>query len=459
MITGSLRENMIKQTTNMKTTLHKIIGSLFIISLVTASVNAQTTGVSKYGATPADSIECVKNQSLYAQHYNQKNYEMAVEYWRQNFYHCPASSQNIYTRGETMFTYFYEKTKDKAYIDTLVMILDQRAKYFGNRINMDIRKANYLAMYSSNHPEMLEQASGVFADYMKNDPSAMNPEAMMVFMKINSTLFMNKKMNDEDLMQTYTVLIQALEKKMAASPNDPGMIEAKAQIESFLISSGVANCDNLIPLITKRYAEGPQDLEALKKASNLLQQANCIDSEIYYKVLNAIFPLEKTANTAYNIAEISYKKEDLSNAEKYYIIAVELETDPTKKSNYLTKLATLELNNKDYLKARDYARQVLELTPSSGTAYFLIGSAYMSTKISDLDFENRSVFWVAVDNFVKAKSVDPTLTERANESIAICTANFPKADDAFFLGIYIKEGESYTVKGWINERTTARFRK
>ena len=459
MITGLLKENMIKQTTNMKTTLHRIIGSFFIIALVAASGNAQTTGMSKFGATPADSIECVKNQSLYAQHYNQKNYDMALEYWRQNFTQCPASSQNIYTRGETMFLSFYEKTKDKAYIDTLVMILDQRAKYYGNKINMDIRKANYLAMYSSNHPEMLMQASDVFTDYIKNDPGAMTPEAMMVYMKINSTLFMMKKMNDEELMGTYSVLTQTLEKKMAASPNDPGMIEAKAQIEGFLISSGVANCDNLVPLITKRFAEAPQDLEALKKSADLLKQANCIDSDIYYKVLNSIFPLEKTASTAYGIAEISYKKEDLANAEKYYVIAVELETDPTNKSNYLTKLATLELNNKDYIKARDYARQVLEITPSSGTAYFLIGSAYMSTKLSDDEFENRTVFWVAVDNFIKAKNADPVLADRANESIAVCTSNFPKVDDAFFRGILLAEGDPYTVKGWINERTTARFRK
>ena len=117
------------------------------------------------------------------------------------------------------------------------------------------------------------------------------------------------------------------------------------------------------------------------------------------------------------------------------------------------------MNNKDYIKTRDFAKQVLELTPASGTAYFLIGSAYMSTKLSDDDFENRTVFWVAVDNFIKAKNVDPTLTDRANESIAICAANYPKVDDAFFRDILLKEGESYTVKGWINERTTARFRK
>jgi len=456
MITGSLKENMIKQTTKMKTTLHRIVSSLFILALAAASLNAQR--VSKFGATTADSIECVKNQSLYAQHFKQNNYELAVEYWRQNYHFCPASSENIYTRGQTMYESFYEKTKDKAYIDTLIMIVDQRAKYFGNKINMDIRKANYLAFYSGAHPELLIRASNVFADYIKNDPSALNPEAMTVYMKINSTLFLNKKMSDEELMETYGILIQTIDKKMATNPNDINMTEAKTQIENFLISSGVANCDNLISLFTKKIAETPNDPEVLRRAAGLLENSNCTDSELYFTAVNKLYSIEKSAAAAYHLAELNYKKENLANAEKFYIEAVDLETDPNKKSNYLTKLATLELNSKDYIKTRDYARQVLEITPSSGTAYFLIGSAYMSTKLSDDDFENRTVFWVAVDNFIKAKNADPTLTERANESIAVCAANYPKSDDAFFRQILLKEGESYTVKGWINERTTARFR-
>ena len=456
MITGSLKENMIKQIMKMKTTLLKTVSLFFFIFLVATSVNAQR--VSKYGATPADSIECIKNQSLYAQHYNQKNYDAAVEYWRQNFRSCPASSENIYIRGQVMYESFYEKTKNKAYIDTLIMIIDQRAQYYGNRINMDIRKANYLAQYSGAHPEFLVQASNVFSDYIKNDPGAMTPEAMTVYMKINSSLFLSKKMNDEELMETYSILMQAIEKKMATNPNDVNMTEAKTQIENFLISSGVANCDNLIPLATKKVAESPKDPEVLKRVAGLLENANCTDSEIYYTAVNNLYSLEKSAAAAYHLAELNYKKGNLANAEKFYIEAVSLETDPNNKSNYLTKLATLELNNKNYIKARDYARQVLEITPSSGTAYFLIGSAYMSTKLSDVDFENRTVFWVAVDNFIKAKNIDPSLTERANESIAACATNYPKSDDAFFLGILLKEGESYTVKGWINERTTARFR-
>jgi len=457
MITGSLKENMIKQTKKMKTTLHRIFTSFLITILAAISVSAQTR-VSKYGATPADSIECIKNQSLYAQHYNQKNYEMAIEFWRQNFRDCPASSENIYIRGQVMYEYFYGKTQDKAYIDTLVMIIDQRAKYFGNRINMDIRKANYLAGYSARHPELLVQASNVFADYIKNDPSALTPEAMTVYMKINSSLFLNKKMTDEELMETYSALMQAIEKKMATNPNDVNISEARTQIENFLISSGVANCDNLIPLFTKKVAENPNDAEGLKRVASILENANCTDSEVYYTAVNNLYAMEKSAAAAYHLAELNYKKGNLTNAEKFYIEAVALETDPNNKSNYLTKLATLELNNKNYIEARDYARQVLEITPSSGTAYFLIGSAYMSTKLSDDDFENRTVFWVAVDNFIKAKNVDPSLTERANESIAICAANYPKSEDAFFRDILLKEGDSYTVKGWINERTTARFR-
>jgi len=459
MITGLLKENTIKQIYNMKTNLLKIIGSFFTIALAVTSLNAQTTPPSKYGATPEDSIECVKNQSLYAQHYGQKNYDLAVDYWRQNFRFCPASSENIYIRGQVMYEFFYEKTKDRAYIDTLVMIIDQRADNFGNRINMDIRKANLLAMNSGRYPDLLGQASDVFESYMTTGGDGLTAEAMLVYMKINSTLLATKKLSPEELMETYTSLMEVIEKKIKENPGDMNMADAKSQIENMLISSGVANCDNLVPLFTIKVAENPKDIEVLKRVIGFLESANCLESEVYYTALNNLFSIEKSANTAYKIAELSYKRNDLTKAEQFYIEAVSLETDPSAKSNYLTKLATLELSNKDYVKTRDYARQVLELTPSSGTAYFLIGTAYMSTKLGTDDFVNRTVFWVATDYFIKAKSVDPSRADMANESISVCAANYPKAEDAFFAGILIKEGESYTVGGWINERTTARYRQ
>ena len=102
------------------------------------SVNAQEASESKYGA---DSVACVTNLSIYGEAYKQWesnkfapesiSMEM-VKAWREVFLNCPRASQLIYTRGEKIMDYFIRTNpKDKdAYIDTICMMMDNRAKYF-----------------------------------------------------------------------------------------------------------------------------------------------------------------------------------------------------------------------------------------------------------------------------------------------------------------------------------------
>ena len=88
----------------------------------------------------------------------------------------------------------------------------------------------------------------------------------------------------------------------------------------------------------------------------------------------------------------------------------------------------------------------------------IIGNAYAGSKISDDAFDNQTVYWVAVDYFLKAKQVDPSLASNVGEYISTYSAIFPTKTECFFRSI-TEEGVPYTVGGWINETTTVRFRK
>ena len=57
---------------------------------------------------------------------------------------------------------------------------------------------------------------------------------------------------------------------------------------------------------------------------------------------------------------------------------------------------------------------------------------------------------------MKAKSVDSNVADEANGQIATFSAHFPATDEIFFEGLEV--GATYTVGGWINERTTIRSR-
>jgi len=63
----------------------------------------------------------------------------------------------------------------------------------------------------------------------------------------------------------------------------------------------------------------------------------------------------------------------------------------------------------------------------------------------------------AVDKFIKAKQVDPTVAEKANSRIATYSQYFPAVSDIFFVDL--NEGDSFKVECWINETTKVRALK
>jgi hypothetical protein len=67
------------------------------------------------------------------------------------------------------------------------------------------------------------------------------------------------------------------------------------------------------------------------------------------------------------------------------------------------------------------------------------------------------VVWAALDKYYRAKSVDPSVADDANDKIGRYSQYMPSKTDLFDRGI--AEGSSFTVGCWINETTTARGRR
>ena len=97
-----------------------------IIVLIGFGANAQ----SKFGA---DSVACIENLSLFREYFKQKSYADALNPWRWTFNNCPKSSGNIYKNGPKIIKarMNIDPENKSAYIDTLMMIFDQRIQYFG----------------------------------------------------------------------------------------------------------------------------------------------------------------------------------------------------------------------------------------------------------------------------------------------------------------------------------------
>ncbi len=357
---------------------------------------------SKYGHGE-DSANCRRNLSLYKTYYDQQNFDMALCFWRKAFYECPKSSSNLHLHGINMFKNLYAQTKDRAYIDTIEMIYDARIKYFNRKSYYLGRKGMDIFDVSGENLDLVKLAYATLEDAIETDPRRADPTVLTVFMGTAQMLFENNLIGNEEVINDYGMLMDILDERIAAV-NRPPDVNAKETIDMIFKASGAGTCDGLIPIFTQRVADNPDDSALLEKVLELLEDAKCVDSDLYYKAAEHLYQIEKTAESAYHLAEMNYDKMNFDRAEKYYLEAVKMEENNNLKSSYYVKLATLRLNSEDYRAARNYAKRAIEANPENGTAYMIVGNAYSSVKPFDDELKNQMVYWVAADYFKKAGS-------------------------------------------------------
>lgn len=404
-----------------------------------------------------DSIRCLRNTSLYSTYYDNKDFNMALQFWRPVYNECPGSSRNTYIKGEAMYKEFFRKSGNKAYIDTVLMILDQRTKYFNEGPANSLRKAFALYEFGGNDPDYARQCYNIIKEVMETSPQSFDHTYSSLYMAISAKCFALRIIDAQAVILAYSQTMKVVESQLSRKPDDTRFLEAKKNIDAVFRSSGAASCSNLEELFTAGVDKNPTDTAMLKKVLSLLTETGCKDSELYYKTATFLYRAEPSASSAAQLAEMNMARKRYNEAEKYYTEAIELETDRIIKSGLLTKLATLELASDSKQAARDFARAAFSLDPTNGTALYVIAESYAGARIGE-NFENQTVYWVVVDYLIRARNTDPTLRSQVDERIAIYSRMFPSKEEAFFRSL-VEEGAPYQVGGWINESTTVRFKR
>lgn len=174
--------------------------------------------------------------------------------------------------------------------------------------------------------------------------------------------------------------------------------------------------------------------------------------------------LNPTEESAVGCAKTCMKTGDYEDAIKYFTQAIELapEEDKEDRAGYLFNIAYIYFDKfKSYEQSRQYLRRSLEQKDGQGRCYLLMGLLYAASKPygEETTYEaailNKTVFWVAVDKFLKAKEVDPIVADDANKLIARYSKYFPTTEEISALS-ELQEGASFMVGGWIQETTTCR---
>ena len=483
----------------MKTKKLMMIAVIFGMAM---SVSAQEVNESKYGT---DSVACVTNLSIYGEAYKQwegtkfapesVSMEM-VNAWREVFLNCPRSSQLIYTRGEKIMDYFIRTNpaQKDAYIDTICMMMDNRAQYFpvdtktGKSQVAGIMGRKGLLIYTYNK-KRYEEAYNVLKDAVALDASQLQGAYIDAYFKATIDMVNNGKAEKMTVIDVYQELSEVVDNNISAlAEAETELVTAKEEAEAggdadavanfdkqlekneknININKGVksnldnlfqpfASCEDLIKVFSAKMAESPDDIALLKRITTILDKKDCTDSKLFLDAAIKLNELEPSPEASYNLGIKFFKDKKYSDAAKFFDQATKT-TNNDRKYRAYRNLAFCYQNMGSLSKARDIARRASQVDPTAGEPYLIIAQLYAeSAKQFTGEIESKAVFWAAVDKCIKAKSIDPSIAGRADSMIRSYSAAFPAMETLFFNDY--NEGQSYNVGGWIGETTTIRAKK
>ena len=436
----------------------------FIVVAAAALVGSHS--VSAQGKYGPDSTECIKYLSYYTEYYKQKNYDSALPNWRKAYKYCPPTARySMLSDGTSLIRNLINKnSRNSVYkaqlIDSLMTLYNQRVEFWPKYATSSLNnKALDMYNYMKDEPQALFEG---LADIISKTGAKTRPNIFLFQFNTACELYQEGLITPEKVMETYQTAVDYLGQIVPKNETEGKMIAKTIEdIESLLISSQVASCDNLITLFTPRFEADPQNLDLAKNIVKMMSITDgCTDNDLFLNAVTVMYNAEPTYNSAYFLYRLYSSRNEFDNAVKYMTEAIEAaDSDNVTDAGYLFELAAYCFKNGNQSKAYEYAQKAVEADQSvAGKAYMLMGTIWGSIVCPGNDIEQRAKYWVAVDYMTKAKNADPELAEDANNYISQYAAYYPQTAEAFMYDI--TDGQSYTVScAGMRAVTTVRTQK
>lgn len=432
------------------------------ILLLAAGTNVALAQANKYGETPEQQKKCKEKISLYREFRDQKNYDQAFEPWKQACEICPKAAKTLYTDGVKFYTYQFEKATRPSHKDSLVEAIkatyDARIANFGS-------KGKYLGKKGADmfelQPEKPFEAYQVMKEAVALTKEKTSPTVLYAYYYAMFEAMKLEKVEKADVLGEYLSVSEYLDKgKLQADGKYAKNYEiAKTNIDGIFIL--IANCEDIEAIAVTKFEAAPDDLDNLKKLSQILAKRECTDADIFAKVAKALFDKEPSHEGAYALSIATLKKGKYSESLTFAKQALEMNQQPSE--DYYLVAATAAIGSGQASLAASYARKAIGLNPNSGKAYLIIGDAIASSagKCGGNEVEQGAVYWLAVDYYVKAKSLDSSVAAAANQKIGAYRARFPDKKVLFQYSYIDGNGnvkkDPVTVGCWINEKVVPRL--
>lgn len=421
----------------------------------------------KYGETPEQQELCKESLNNFISFYKQKDYSEAYNQWLKVSERCPANaSQSFYAYGLRMLDNLLEgaAASDPARVaqlqDSILMVHDLYIEHFPATSKNPKNGCEVLADKANAYYDFYGKDSAFVANaWLKEAVDCLGAEANAKTLSnyYITSFYAMKALEGEaaqaklaEMLTEYLTLVDycdaAISSANASEDERTAKVYEKVKSNIDQVFVTIADCDEMVPVLQVKYDEAPEDILLLEKILRLLNKKDCTDSELYLPVATAVHAAKPSSTSAYSIGINFAKVENYSEAFTYLEQAVELCPDCGDRAAYILKAGQVASFLGNSYKAKDYARQLLELDPESAEGYMLIGDAIAgaASACDDGALGMRAAYWVASDYYARARGMgDETLQERASRKIGSCEKQFPTVEDIFTVGKAV--GDSFKV--------------
>ena len=426
----------------------------------------------------------INSLSIFSEYVKAKNYDAAYEAWMELRERNPKFNSATFVYGERILKHMIKNSAGDQkidYINDLVKLFEEKRNNFPNKTPLgDVLSKSaklqydYMNELNLSKAEVYDKFDNAF---LTDSKTFNNPVNLYTYFKLIVMLYDEELKSAEELFTKYDEISEKVEREVKNYTNkvnkfvSEDISESQVKLSekderkvksynSFLkgydqITKGMeidlgdrANCVNLIPLYEKNYEEKKNDGIWLQRALNRLFNKECVDSELFVKILQQKNSLEPDASTSYYLGIIKDKEGKSAEALAYYNQAIDLESDGYEKAKILFRIATKFKKDGLFSRARSYYVKALRFNPSMGKCYLAIADMYSkSAKNCGSDnFTQRAVYWLASKEALKAGRVDSKLKKAANQSSRNYLAKAPQKSEIFSSG---REGEIIRVGCWI----------
>ncbi|MEJ5306312.1 MAG: tetratricopeptide repeat protein [Ignavibacteria bacterium] len=416
----------------MKTRFLIFVSLIFVVSF---------TEIYSQPSPQPDTLKIYRKWSLFSEYHKNGDYETALPYGFEILEINPGKFKTIFLKLEDCLIYLHDSTNvdeatKKMYADTLMYVYDLAIKTQPENAAYYYKKMGYYleTWYSGKEEEAIKAYEKAYE---------LDKDLDFYYVDRLGLLYV-KMANDENNYR-----LKAFEIYQEASSKDPNNPIPLERMKSL-----AENIEQLIEITYNAWKLDPENLQKAWQYASITYQTGEYEKAI--EPLEFLVKKDPSSETYWSRLATCYQKtEKFSKAIDAYKKAMEINKQVRE---YPLNMGICYKELGQFATARNYFYRAAEIDKNWGLPYIYEATLYQAAvqKCGSFEFMDKVVLQLAVDTYRKAKSIDPSVANIADDAIKSLANSVPTKEEYFFRRL--KSGTVIKIEGpcynWIGKSIT-----